>query len=1276
MDILAEQNPSRAEAALRILSDPALDLVFRRPTRIGVQSAWYGHVPFAFWLVDAVAPRSIVELGTHNGVSYAAFCEAAALTRSGARCMAVDTWEGDEHAGSYGAEVLDELRRFHDPRYGSFSELMRCTFDEARPFVPESSVDLLHIDGLHTYEAVRHDWEHWRPTLSDRGVVLFHDINEHQGSFGVWRLWEELRRAHPSFTFLHGHGLGVLAPAAIVPEAVRGLCELGRDPQAASRIRERFSLLGERWDAHSEHQNALAMRRDAEAANAGLRGDVARLRSLGDAFAEAQARTAAAEREIVRLDALNEKLGFGLEQTRVHERRLSSELGQAVAERDRLRGDVAFRASEWERIHQVMAVRDADRADLQRRLDMVARSVWWRLGGPFRRLDRALPGIGQARRKVIQAARLAATGALGRHRAMVRQRRAEIAALRRSTLFDAAFYRARHPDLAASADPAEHYAWVGVREGAFPNPAFDTEWYLARNPGLTGTGENPLLHWQRVGAASGQDPGPLFDARWYAGQHPEAAADPLLHYLTIGAGQDLDPNPILDAEAYRLEYADVRQSGLGALEHWVRFGNQAGLNPHPLFDTAWYRDRHGLPHGGDALAHWMQIGRHRNLPVSAAMERNGRVWKPLAFAAEPDPAVSIIIPVWGHYADTVRCLDAVMTNSGDAVRFEVLVADDNPDLRVAPLLDRRATGLRTHENDANLGFLLSCNRAAGRARGRVLVFLNNDTLVRADWLAPILSLFDQRPDAGMIGGKLLGSDGIVQEAGGSIGSDGWGIPYGAGGDPDDPDVEFVREVDVVTGACLAVRREAWDAAGGFDETFAPAFYEEFDLAFAMRKRGWRVLYQPACVVDHLGSNSYGEEMRDRQSVRNHARFCKKWSFELRTQPAPDAAPLRLRSRPHDGRTILFIDDRVPEWDRHAGALTNRQYIELWQTLGFQVVFAPAADPRPSPPYTDQLRQMGVEILHPPGSLDAWLTRHGGAVDLIWTARPDVTAPLLPLLRERSSAPILYYPHDLHHVRERRRWELEGNPAALEASERYRWLERRIFGQVDRVLAISTGEAAVIRDLAPSADVRIIPPYLYPAPPAPPTPDAFALRDAVLFVGGYVHPPNVDAARFLATEIMPLVWHEEPAITLILAGSSPTAVVSNLAGPHIEVPGFLPDLGPAYERARIGVSPLRYGAGVKGKMVEALWRGLPIVCTTIANEGLDLVDGEEAIVADDAREFARRLVALWRDAAACAAMAAAGQAVVRKRFTRDAASSLMTGLAAAGRRPATMQRETP
>ena len=228
---------------LRQLCLPEFDCFFWPSSRPSVLSAWYGHVPFAHWLVSSTRPRTIVELGTHNGASYAAFCEAVLRSGLAARCYAVDTWEGDEHAGRYGEEVYQDFRHFHDPKYGGFSTLLRARFDDAAPSFPDGIIDLLHIDGMHAYEAVRHDFETWLPKMSDRGTILFHDVAEKHHGFGVWKLWDELRRRYPSFTFSHCNGLGVLAVGGNVSPAVASLC--GLNEREATVVRGRFERLGE-----------------------------------------------------------------------------------------------------------------------------------------------------------------------------------------------------------------------------------------------------------------------------------------------------------------------------------------------------------------------------------------------------------------------------------------------------------------------------------------------------------------------------------------------------------------------------------------------------------------------------------------------------------------------------------------------------------------------------------------------------------------------------------------------------------------------------------------------------------------------------------------------------------------------------------------------------------------------------------------------------------------------------------------------------------------------
>jgi len=252
-----------------------LKLLFARPDRLHVQSTWNEHVPFAMMLVELQRPRVIVELGTHWGVSYCAWCQAVVATGAETRCYAVDTWAGDAHAGHYGEGIFRNLQQHHR-QYESFSKLLRMTFDEALLQIPDGSVDLLHIDGLHFYQAVKHDFESWLPKMSERGLVLFHDTVVTERGFGVHQLWRELSGRYPHFNFEHGYGLGVLAVGREQAEPVKQFLHSANSLPDATR--ELFAALGSRLQREVERQYVSQIQNSAHRSR--LRRGVGKLKTL------------------------------------------------------------------------------------------------------------------------------------------------------------------------------------------------------------------------------------------------------------------------------------------------------------------------------------------------------------------------------------------------------------------------------------------------------------------------------------------------------------------------------------------------------------------------------------------------------------------------------------------------------------------------------------------------------------------------------------------------------------------------------------------------------------------------------------------------------------------------------------------------------------------------------------------------------------------------------------------------------------------------------------
>jgi glycosyltransferase involved in cell wall biosynthesis len=583
----------------------------------------------------------------------------------------------------------------------------------------------------------------------------------------------------------------------------------------------------------------------------------------------------------------------------------------------------------------------------------------------------------------------------------------------------------------------------------------------------------------------------------------------------------------------------------------------------------------------------------------------------------------------------------------------VILVDDcpaEPVLRAIP----DSPGLLKIGNTKNLGFLQSCNRGAEAARGRHLCFLNSDTIVAPGWLRALVEAVEQVPHAALAGGMLLNRDGTIQAAGWRILSDGWGYAIGRGRNPRDGAYTYRRTADCITGACFVVPRQIFQELGGLDPHYAPAFYEEFDLAFRARARGLQAVYEPRSRVVHLGSTSYGPEQRDRLSTINQAKFVKRFAEVLRTHPPDISDEFALRHPGSDGPVLLVIDRGIPRPDHHAGDVTISRYLSLFAAAGRRVVFGPEdghADGRAA----EALEQQGIELIRAPKSIEAWLAEHGRHVRDVWVARPEIAERVIPLARTFTAAKVSYYTHDLHHLRLQREAEMRNDRVLHIEAKRVLAQEIKVFQQVDHITTPSKVEGEIVRRLVPGKPITALPPYFYEAGEIRPRDVShFASCSDVVFVGGFPHTPNVDAALYMVQEVMPLIWREQPDARLVLVGYAPPPEVRALAGARVLVTGQVPAVEPYMDAARVNLAALRFGAGVKGKVVQALQLGVPVVTTPVGAEGIDIEPGRHAIVAEGASALAEGVLSLFRDPTRCAAFSVAGAELIRSCFTRAAA----------------------
>ncbi len=601
----------------------------------------------------------------------------------------------------------------------------------------------------------------------------------------------------------------------------------------------------------------------------------------------------------------------------------------------------------------------------------------------------------------------------------------------------------------------------------------------------------------------------------------------------------------------------------------------------------------------------------------------------LDFPDVEDPEVSVVVSLAGASGPLFAFLRSIRKACGGR-GYEVVgvVAESRQGEATLRELENVVRGWRIVRAKGDLSETECWNLGAEAAGGRYLAFVHGPSRLGPGWLEELLRVFRECPEAGLVSSRLIDSRGRIHEAGGTVTAAGDLVRIGAGSDRRHPAHGYLREVDFCSALSCMIPSGLFREIGGF----APQDPESpmltgLEFSRRVRSAGREIFLAPhsLLVLDPMA-------LKESPSAR------------------VDAGRPGTRGPEPRGR-ILVLNAWTPTPDQDSGSQDMAAYFRIFRSLGYRVTFVPAADLRYVEKYTAELQRMGVECLYTPfvTSVGEVLQARGREYDLVLLYQVHCAEAYLDLVRRYCpKARIVFDTVDLHYVREAREARLKGSERLVKEAEKTRERELSVIRRADRTIVLSPEEREILRR-EPDVDggkIAVIPLIR----DIPGSGNPFEVRRDILFVGGFKHEPNVDAVLAFVADVWPLIEEELPEAVFHVLGSHPPAAVQDLAGDRVVVTGYVPDLSPYFNRCRLSVAPLRYGAGLKGKVATSLGYGVPCVASSIAVEGTGLTDGEDVLVADDPRAFAGAVVRLYRDEALWNRLSANGLDFMERRFS--------------------------